>query len=1547
MESNCYIRQLYPTIFPHHTTLSTAEQEQATPLFISSIRCLDSRGGNATSAELLVYAYDLHTKTQHIFRVGPLNYLAILPHRLVFKLSSIIEAHQNHLTISPPRLGTFYNGDTKEYFEGLAFLFNTESAYFNFLTACNRQENNAISSYFQSSMYRGNIPVFMSGLLCAHTFFIQGPVKARYQPHDFIFDTQFDQDVIANQLDDIVANTRREAGFDIETIVGDDCMDPELLCPSFKAHFLAPFKQSAERRQKLLAKIKGKSTPPSGLDSNIACQLKEITSVALVIANTHLPKPPDGGHRKELLVYYNASRAKAPVERVPAEDVNLDPERVILIPCQSEFSMLLKFVNKLKDSVDVLYVYNADFDVYVIDQRIRFYSYQHTSCCDLHACALEVRQSLATKWNQFLSKDPSYAPSIQHTIDTQLSEYNLMLNTIEQSCDIQAQYAAMTRFSLMRPKLQNTRVTGFNTDIIDLYRTTNQFNMPVDRKLDTVAKTLIVKHRPNKDVRKTHKLKDLSYNIMDKAFMAGGVSLYRYLLYNLVDSQLLLRIARYTKPVHNYIYRMRATLNIDLVSHGRGRMYFTGFVQSTMGVELPLLKSRVDQNTVLSYPTGKGCSIPACYINKMAFEGGFVSKPYQGLFYAGPSQTVETNLDFSSLYPSNMYDTNISPEALVGDSPQYLAKYAAGRVVYDWSGVSPGKNTNSPFKLCTILLDIDRSDPAHPKPHKYISYTAHSLRRYLGLRKVHKQLMVKHESNPLLKEYHNKQQGEMKVCANSYYGVAPSVCQAMITAQGRHKIISVNRFLTEYDFKSKHRGFSNYGDTDSTMFFLPTDDSNSPPFNDVDDHTPLETLHETIIHHIRRKISAQGVHITRFLAYVREELFNDFMKRLFYILPDGQRLALRQTPDLCPATNYPVWILDDPVSGLALNVTAAYGPTVITDLVYENASSAGLHLQPKYICLIHEVDSDSNFIKTSVKRQGLAAKKSTAFGATWDIAHDFETLVIKGGYIEWRPAKFESMICRDWSQIAAGQTILYFNTQPLFDPDGLCTNLDSLHLVFCRVNAVREVTGGLHAKDSRTTAYVELERPSTGPVTLTIHRTGPYCLNHFFSWTNTTWRAKNFQFFCAFRTFFTAAGFTEWTRFIQFCYSEHCKPEFLEKLKQDGIVCDKGGKTPYVTLIKEAKVWKETLKVPGTICSRPPAWEKQDPSVAFFKLYPFDVRSDVLFRDYFGNAKRVNATEWSDSNLPSCHHVVLKKHIENQLINDRGKFLTHTVVENRMFKTQFKPPTRDLAQMVESIKNDLEAVWNLVNDRLKDGKNIFLSVCNSVPRELQTVELADNAITNYYKKIPKKLTATTSSTALPAAVLPRDFYGTDLSQLRREAVSRCSTLLKTHSDIIRVSLIKDPSLMPLAILDERLTSILGLVEPEQPASQAWLYRETKNTADKNLAQLAQSLYQAELMKQPVHAPFNLTSDLGLCAPPLMANRQQLSEWIRQSKTIKPTKMHCAGCQEFWTHLDPKHFLTSEYDVNPETQLYIRKRKYICLLEVANGVELHCNKKIKL
>nr|WAS29285.1 DNA polymerase catalytic subunit [Lake sturgeon herpesvirus] len=1544
MESNCYIRQLYPNVFPQHASLSSQQQrEENTPLFISSIRCLDSRGSNNTAqAELLVYVYNLNTKTRHIIRVGPLNYLAIIPHHLIFSLSPIIEAHQKHLTITPPRLGTFYNGDTKETFKGLAFLFSTESAYFNFTTACNRQHNNASCSYFLSSMYRGNIPVFMSGLLCAHTFFVKGPLKDRYKPHDFIFDAQFDQEVIANRLDDIVANTRREAGFDIETIVGDDNVDPELSCPSFKAHFLAPFKQSSERRQQLLAKIKGKSTPPSGLDSNIACQLKEITSVALVVANAHLPKPP-GGHRKELLVYYNASRARAPVERVPAEDVDLDPERVTLIPCQSEFSMLLKFVNKLRESVDVLYVYNADFDVYVIDQRIRFYSYQHTSCCDLHSCAIEVRQSLATKWNQFLSKDPSYAPSIQHTIDTQLSEYNLMLNTVEQTCDLNVQYAAMTRFSLMRPKLQNTRVTGFNTDIIDLYRTTNQFNMPADRKLDTVAKTLIVKHRPGKDVRKTHKLKDLSYSVMDKAFMAGGASLYRYLLYNLVDSQLLLRIARYTKPVHNYIYRMRATLNIDLVSHGRGRMYFTGFVQSTMGVELPLLKSRIDQNTVLSYPTGKGCSIPSCYVNKMAFEGGFVSKPYQGLFYAGPSQTVETNLDFSSLYPSNMYDTNISPEALVGDSPQYLAKYAAGRVVYDWSGVSPGKNAGSPFKLCTILLDVDRTDPSRPKPHKYISYTAHSLRRYLGLRKMHKQLMVKHENNPLLREYHNKQQGEMKVCANSYYGVAPSVCQAMITAQGRHKIVSVNRFLTEYDFESEHRGFSNYGDTDSTMFFLPTDDSDSPPFNDVDDKTPLETLHETVINHIRRKVSAQGVHITRFLAYVRDRLFNDFMERLFYVLPDGSRLPLRQTPQTCPLTNYPVWVLDDPVSGQALNVTAAYGPTVITELVYENASSAGLHLQPKeYICLIHEVDSNSNFIKTSVKRQGLAAKKSTAFGATWDIAHDFETLVIKGGYIEWRPATFESMTCRDWSQIAVGQTILYFNTDPLFDPNGICTNLDSLNLVFCRVNAVREVTGGLHAKDPRTTALVELERPSSGPVTLTVHRTGPYCLNHFFSWANTTWRAKNFQFFCAFRTFFTAAGFTDWTRFVQFCYSEHCKPEFLEKLKQDGIVCDKGGKTPYVTLIKEAKVWKETLKVPGTICSRPPAWEKQDPTVAFFKLYPFDVRSDVLFRDYFGNAKRVNPAEWLEPHEATHHHVVLKKHVENQLVNDRGKFLTHTVVENRMFKTQFKPSGCDLARMVELIRGDLQAVWNLINDRLREGKGVFLSVCNNVPRELQTVELADNAITNYYKKIPK-ITSTSLTTTTANVALPRDYYGTDVSQLRREAVSRCSDLLRAHSDLVRVSFVKDvaASAAPLAALDEHMTSILGL--SDDPGSAAWLYRETKNTADKNLAQIAQSLYQAELMKQRAHAPLNLTADLGLCAPPLVANRQQLCEWIRQSKTVKPTKMHCAGCQEFWTHLNPKRFLSLEYDVDPNTQLYVRKRKYICLLEVANNV---ANKKFK-
>jgi len=118
-------------------------------------------------------------------------------------------------------------------------------------------------------------------------------------------------------------------------------------------------------------------------------------------------------------------------------------------------------------------------------------------------------------------------------------------------------------------------------------------------KLNTVALYAVnsdraLRGKPEKDKCKLSKLSDVSYADMDRLIYKGGSDLFRVLLYNLVDSQLCSRLARAMRPVSELFHRCQATLNIDVVVHGRTNS-FSSFVQSINAMDMPQLKYRLDK----------------------------------------------------------------------------------------------------------------------------------------------------------------------------------------------------------------------------------------------------------------------------------------------------------------------------------------------------------------------------------------------------------------------------------------------------------------------------------------------------------------------------------------------------------------------------------------------------------------------------------------------------------------------------------------------------------------------------------------------------------------------------------------------------------------------------------------------------------------------------------------------------------------------------------------------------------------------------------------
>nr|AAX53084.1 DNA polymerase [Cyprinid herpesvirus 1] len=959
---------------------------------------------------------------------------------------------------------------------------------------------------------------------------------------------------------------------------------------------------------------------------------KEVTSVSLVYGGYERDQCTGQPlEKKTREVWYNAKRAgKEPIQRdETCSDVVTT--NAVLTACESELDMLVRFMRAVRDHCDVLFVFNYDFDIMVLTSRVNFYRSVYPS----HPLTRE----LAGLFEEAFSRDSTNVPADFIFLDNKHNScYTELLDTIAQHKD--AFFAACRKSGAKRDEHDNMIITrtqvsdfypyataftkfndarhlnstmrGFGVYIVDLMKVNNTKDVKKGAsrftKLETVANTIISKSRPHKCPHKAGKIKGVAYTEMDDMFFRGGKDLWKYLMYNLADSELLARIARYTRPHIEFVCRVRATFGLDYVSLGREKVDFSGaMVQSTKSVEAPLLFSKVRINRFVAAGRnfaavamgGKYASME--FRRNIRVKGGKVFQPLLGMTYTGPYVGTICTYDFASLYPSNMCDGGISPESIVSRADPFCLEYARNTVMLDWKKIPAASNMEElkeyPFAedLYTIICYRNREVGWT----RFETYTASSLGHYLSMRSHYKKRM-KNEPDPGLKAYYDQMQGEMKVCANSHYGVAQSLCQHLTTMSGRQKILLVETAV------KKTKGMTVvYGDTDSVMYQCPPAEATIVPL-DVD--TVLGDVTAAQVNtYTRGKTGEEGGVVQRILRDLNERLYEFMAERMVHVDDDLNVRPLSR----CPETK--LFYLTDttlnPGRPTKVFLRDILDGTLITNLAYENTATVSINMAKKnYIYTNHELENGV-LTNTKEKLRGVQAIKNNAAGATRDLNNDFVFIGFRGWAAVFASSfgNLKNIIAyKSWASVEVGDDVYFCTSTPEFDEWHACTNYSSLLCEWCKVTGVEREPAA--SSSDYSMQRVTMRRPDgTEFRYVCALDSNSFNMTHTFSLAEQMRRNAVILNLVKFRYWSASAGFTNWRSLIQYSAIRTLELEDLqESFKEFGAYNSKNDKVAYVTVDPLCKCDKER--------------RKQVPLYSFLNGYRFDVKQDVLDRDMWGTS---------------------------------------------------------------------------------------------------------------------------------------------------------------------------------------------------------------------------------------------------------------------------------------------------------------------------------------
>lgn len=1100
----------------------------------------------------------------------------------------------------------------------------------------------------------GNTPALCSDVMFGRVYFIPAnKLNGVLSASELIYDHDRSEAEVRLFDSKHAQYVYKAACLDIETVFDKSHRDMSLRCDSFAYKF--PYctermvADMTEYRNKLVHTLNTGRKQLSNHSKHVSIpvlvpdmpgQQHEITCVSLVILNAHTPKASPDHHRKKLIVLYNKCKVihnrHLEADHVLARGAGVDDvTRILFYPCSGELTLLEKLVRLLYEyGIELLYVYNAEFDVRVIEQRVHFYA--ESNYAKSRDAATQKRCSLLRQaWyglfvTRALAEDAvpffqfenvcyldMYKEMLKNIgsvlLNGQLNEYKLNLISVH-----------IDTFNREKAKLGHFKMNSCGMNIIDLYRMAGTREIKfacTSMKLNDVAPFVIAKvrelHRkPQKDTRKLCKLADVDYSKMDEMISMGGKSLFAVLLYNLVDSQLCARLAKVLTPVSALFHRCRTTLNVDVVVHGRGDT-FGGFVQSIHSVQIPQLKFTLDNLRVKAGPLGKDLNSRLRWDPKHnengdreMWKGGAVCDPLTGLHYSGPGMSLELSFDFSSMYPSIMCALNISPETTIPWPPVEFPHDLTGWVCYNWEAEG--------FEYASLILKYDKNKGAFVRAPAVLSS---SVEYYLNQRAEFKRKL----DNPVISEaervYYKKQEGECKVLANSFYGTAPQPCGPLISGHGRQQISVVNSCVSTF---YQHCCPVVYGDTDSVMVSVGYGPEDRPEIDLSDvhinrDNTPGRETETQVLESfackartaLSEKFKRAGRQAPAFLDYVHTALVEDTLKRM-YVIGRGNthQNIIRDPKGTFTEEGYPVYVARVPGSEDMADVTGPFVQNRRVKLEYENSCSIYCHIAKKtYVALTHNIDKNDNLSSVAVKVRGLSAFKSMRSPCDSAVTDTFIACVMRGDCIKLETDHVSCFSTSPWHLLRSEDVIFYLKQEPMVDHLGRWLELHqaSSFLTTYRVENVMtlQLDSGFSAVSVTLIPTQSFESGSVNTITVrTLYKDGKYCMNHMFSSRQGILRdllaCKASEIIAS----KMGAGFFPWSSLIKSSKNKHFSQQTLDRLK----VANSSVKTTYVEIVKTWLQQITGLSIKPVECKE---YHKCNPCEAAFYRYPLNLQANT------------------------------------------------------------------------------------------------------------------------------------------------------------------------------------------------------------------------------------------------------------------------------------------------------------------------------------------------
>nr|BBA49171.1 DNA polymerase [Oryzias latipes] len=1352
----------------------------------------------------------------------------------------------------------------------------------------------------------GNTPALCCDVMYGRVYFLpEEKCGGTLVPSELVYDHERSEEE-AKLFDTVHApHVYRAACLDIETVVDEAFRDRSLRCEFFAHRFpyctertVSDLTAYRSKLVKILSDLK--KGPLRGacrvsipaLASDMPGQEHEITCVSLVLMNSHLPKPEPGSHRKQLIVVYNKLKVKGQGRPKPdgalVEAVGLESaSRILFYPCAGELALLEQTLRLLdRHGVELLYVYNAEFDLRVIDQRVHFYAdsnYAERSDEDTRRRCAEILRS----WHglfvtRHLSED--LPPVFRFESVRHLEIYKEMLTAVGSSLtggklterEVEAACRHVDKFNKDKGKLGHFKMIGCGMTVVDLYRMagTREIRFAcTSMKLNDVAPFVISRDRelrglPPKDPRKLRKLTDVPYSMMDGMIHRGGTELFAVLLYNLVDSQLCSRMAKALKPASALFHRCRITLNIDVVVHGRGDN-FGGFVQSIHSVQMPQLKYVLDTLRVRAGPSGRELSSREPWdasppgldgAGEDTWKGGSVCEPLSGLHYSGPGMGLELAFDFASMYPSIMCALNISPETTVPWPPRSFPHDLSGWVVYKWEAEG--------FEYATLILRYDADRAVFERAPAVFSS---SVEHYLNRRDEFKAKLKDPALCDAERAYYKVQEAECKVMANSFYGTAPPPCGSLISGHGRRQISVVNDCVSTF---YKNRCPVMYGDTDSVMVsagYGPDD----LPESDVSDEQPgdgespeLET--ERLRNFAAASLAALGAKFERaasevpgFLRYVHLALVEDTLKRMYTIERGNEPVAVIRDPEgAFTEEGYPVYVAQTPDSRSLLDVTRPFVKDRRVKLEYEYSSSVYCHVAKKsYVSLTHNLDGRGRMSSSTVKIRGLSAVKSLRSPCDSAVADTFVACVMRGDCVKLEPHGLSCFSTLPWHRLSEGDLVLYPESELTVDGRGRWEQLDRAQALLVGHRVLRvtelELDGGFLA------VSVTLARPGSGVVTArALYKDGTYCMNHLFSSRHGVLRdllACRASELIASKM---GAGFFPWSALVKSAKNKHFSQQTLERFKAS----KSGVKTTYVEIVRTWLQRITGLSVKPVECEE---FYKCSPIEAAFYRYPLNLQatsgcttamfggslaclSDKHARGCDGEAGARSASAgrlvphpcqpqsqcFADARVLTAHKA------DRELVGRSGKLVAHCIVDYCLPRRMYGSGADEL-EILADCRRHLILSFSAVRERLSRATATFNALMNVCPehmepacglRELERLRALRRAAP---RLTGDKLEACRRVLEEDLALVPREVYAGLIGELGR------SLALLTREGVVRVGTSDEGEGLSSERIALRLPTCL-LVDAGLAGSEGSLSISKSEASERALVDLAGLLYQTLL-----------------------------------------------------------------------------------------------------